>query len=85
MLRSSWILNECKFPCKIVKNCRIIGLNRAKKNKSVRGLYDKKGPQSTVYLRRDERKYVQKAGYTPPDSSPRFTSKLNLSNTKNPA
>ena len=23
--------------------------------------------------------------YTPPDSSPRFTSKLNLSNTKNPA
>ena len=25
--------DECKFSRKIVKNCRIIGLNRAKKNK----------------------------------------------------
>ena len=27
------MLNECNLSCKIVKNCRIIGLNRAKKNK----------------------------------------------------
>ena len=33
MLWSSWILNECKSSCKIVKNCRIIGLNRGEKNK----------------------------------------------------
>ena len=26
-------LNECNLSGKIVKNCRIIGLNRAKKNK----------------------------------------------------
>ena len=41
---------------KIVKNCRIIVLNRAKKI-FVRGLYHKKkkktAPHSTVYLRRD--------------------------------
>ena len=29
-----------------------------KRTNSVRGLYDKKGPHSTVYLRRDEKKYV---------------------------
>ena len=32
VLRSSWILNECNLSCNIVKNCRIIGLNGAKKN-----------------------------------------------------
>ena len=42
----------------------------------------KKGPRSTVYLRRDENKYVR---VSPPESSPRFTSNLNVSNTKNPA
>ena len=42
----------------------------------------KKGPHGTVYLRCDEKKYVS---VSPPDSSPRFTSNLNLSNTKNPA
>ena len=31
-LRSSWIFNESNLSCKIVKNCRIISLNRAKKN-----------------------------------------------------
>ena len=30
---TSLILNECNLSCKIVKNCRILGLNRAKKNK----------------------------------------------------
>ena len=50
---------ECvHLSCKIVKKCRIIGLNRAKETNSVRGLYDKKGPHSAVYLRRDEKKYV---------------------------
>ena len=33
MLRSSCILNERNLSCKIVKNCIIIGLNRARKNK----------------------------------------------------
>ena len=28
---SIWILNECNLSCKIVKYCRITGLNRAKK------------------------------------------------------
>ena len=59
VLRSSWILNERNLSCKIVKNCRIIGLNRARKNKfCVRGLYDQKlaHRQSTVSLR----SYIQK-------------------------
>ena len=30
---SIWILNECNLSCKIVKYCRITGLNRAKKSK----------------------------------------------------
>ena len=55
VLRSSWILNECNLSCKIVKNCRSIGLNRAKKNKFwPRFVWLKKtAPHSTVYLRRD--------------------------------
>ena len=32
VLRSSWILNERNLSCKIMKNCRIIGLNRARRN-----------------------------------------------------
>ena len=59
MLLSSWILNECKLSCKIVKNCRIIGLNRAKKEQILSEVcMIKKGPHSTVYLRRVEKKYV---------------------------
>ena len=60
MLRSYWILNECNLSCKIVKNCRIIGFDRAKKNKILSKVCEiKKGPHiSTVYLRRDEEKYV---------------------------
>ena len=34
VLRSSWILNQCNLSCKTVKNCRIIGLNRAKKEQN---------------------------------------------------
>ena len=46
----------------------------------------KKGPHSTVYLRRAMRKNMfKRLVYTPQDSSPRFTCKVNLSNTKNKA
>ena len=55
------------------------GLNRAKKNKILSKVcMIKKGPHSTVYLRRDEEKYVLKAGL-------HATCKVNSSNTKNPA
>ena len=84
VLRSSWILNECNLSCKIVKNCRIIGLNRTKKNKfwpwSV--WLKKTAPHSTVYLRRDEKVRLL---YTPPDLSPRLTCKVTWSITKDPA
>ena len=87
VLWSSWILNECHLSCKIVKNCRIIGLNRAKKNNIlVRGLYDKIGCHSTAFTWDVMRKSMfKRLVYTPPVSSPRFTCKVNLSNTKNPA
>ena len=51
---------ECNLSCKFVKNCRIIGLDIGQKKKKnyVRGLYDKKGPHSTVYRGRDKKKYV---------------------------
>ena len=55
------LLNECKLSCKIVKNCRIIGQkkNRAKKEQILSEVcMIKKGPHSTVYLRRVEKKYV---------------------------
>ena len=68
------------------KKCRIIGLIGQKRTNSVRGLYDKnKGLNSTVYLGRMRKSMFKRLVYTPPDSLPRFTSKLNLSNTKNPA
>ena len=84
--RSSWILNECNLSCKIVKNCRIIGLNRAKKNEFwPRSVWLKKtAPHSTVYLRRDE-KIFKRLVCTPPDLSPRFTCKVTWSNTGDPA
>ena len=48
-----------QFVLKIVKNFRIIGLNRAKKKKILSEVcMIKKGPHSAVYLRRDEKKYV---------------------------
>ena len=76
--------------CKIVKTCRILGLNRAKKKKilsKVCMIKKKKetAPHSIVYLRRDEKNMFKRLVYTPPDLSPRFTCKVNLSNTKNPA
>ena len=82
MHRSSCILNECNLPCKIV-----IGTNSAKKNKFCPSfVYDKKTvPHSSIYLRREEKSMFKRLSYTPPDLSLRFTGKVILSNTKNPA
>ena len=81
------MLNESNLSCKIVKNCRIIGLNRAKKEQILSEvcMIKKAAPCSTVYLRRDEKSMFKRLVYTPPDLSPRLTCKVNLSNTKNPA
>ena len=46
-------LNECNLSCKIVKNCRIMVLNRAKKILSEVCMIKETTPDSTVYLRRD--------------------------------
>ena len=77
MLRSSCILNECNLSCKIVKTCRIIGLNRAKKNKYVRGLYDKKQRLIVLFTSDVMKKSMfKRLVCTPPDLSPRFTCKV---------
>ena len=44
-----------------------------------------RAPHCTVYLRPDEKRMFKRLVYSPPDLSPRFTCKVNLSNTKNPA
>ena len=87
VLWPSWILNECNLSYKIVKNCRIIGLNRAKKKKILSEVcMIKKGPHSTAFTWDVMRKSMfKRLVYTPPDSSPSFTCKVNLSNAKNPA
>ena len=87
VLWSSWILNECHLSCKIVKNCRIIGFYRAKKNKILSEVsMIKKGSHSIAFTWDVMRKSMfKRLVYTPPDSSPRFTCKVNLLNTKNPA
>ena len=86
VLWSSWILNECKFFCKIVKNCRIISLNRAEKKKILSEVcMIKKGLRVLFTWDVMRKSMFVRLVYTPPDSSPRFTNKLNLSNTKNPA
>ena len=74
----------------LLQNCEKLQNYRFKEGKkeqnSVRGLYDKKGPQSTAFTWDVMRKSMFKRMiYTLPDSSPRFTCKVNLSNTKNPA
>ena len=73
----------------VLQNCEKLQNYRfhqgKKRTSSVRGLYDKKGPHSTVYLRRDEKSMFKRLVYTLPDSWPRFNCKVNLSNTKNPA
>ena len=43
----------------VLQNCEKLQNDRAKKRtNSVQGLYDKKGPHSTVYRRRVEKKYA---------------------------
>ena len=89
VLLSSWILNECKLSCKIVKNCRIICLNRAKKEHILSEVCMIKKGLIVLFtwdvLRKSMFKRLVYSLYTPPDSSLRFTCKLNLSNAKNPA
>ena len=88
--RASIVL-DIKWMQFVLQNCEILqnylfNLNKAKRTNSVRGLYDKKtAPHSTAYLRRDEKRIFKRLVYTPPDLSPRFTCKVNLSNIKNPA
>ena len=84
VLRSSWILNECKFSGKIVKNCWIIGLNRAKKKEILSEVCMIKKGRRVLFTWDVMRKSMfKRLVYTPPDLSPRFTCKVNLSNTKN--
>ena len=76
-------MNECNLSCKIEKNCRIIGLNKAKKNKFCPRSV-KKGlivPFTWDVMRKS---MFKRLVYTPPDSSPRYTCKVKLSNTKYP-
>ena len=86
MLWSSWILNECNLSCKIVKNCRIIGFDRAKKNQILSKVCEIKRASLVLFTWDVMRKSMfKRLVYKPPDSSPRFTCKVNLSNTKSPA
>ena len=86
VLWSSWILNERNLSCKIVKNCRIIGLNREREQILSEVCMMKKGFIVLLTCWDVMRKSMFKGlVYMPPDSSPRFTCKVNLSNTKNPA
>ena len=86
MLWSSWVLNECNLSFKIVKNCRIIGFDRAKKNQILSKVCEIKRASLVLFTWDVMRKSMfKRLVYTPPDLSPRFTSKVNLSNTKSPA
>ena len=82
VLDIAWV----QFVLQNCENCRIIGLNRAKKNKILSQVcMIKRGPHSTAFTWDVIRKSMfQRLVYTPPDSPPRFTCKVNLSNTKNP-
>ena len=63
-LRSSWIFNECNLSCKIVKNCRIISLNRAKKNKFCPRSVWKKKERLIVRFNSDVMKKYLKGWFT---------------------
>ena len=88
--RASIVL-DIKWMQFVLRNCEKLqnywfNLNKAEKNKFFRGLYDKKtAPHSTAYLRHDEKRIFKRLVYTPPDLTPGFTCKVNLSNIKNPA
>ena len=81
MLRSSWTdwMTQCNLSCKIVKNFRIIVLNRAKKKKFCpRSVWlkkkKKKGTSWSCLLQTWCMKSIStRLVCTPPDLSPRFT------------
>ena len=67
-------MSQCNLSCKIVKNCRTIVLNRAKKILSEVCMIKKK--QRLIVLFTSEVMYksiLTRLVYTPPDLSPRFT------------
>ena len=75
-----WILKECNLSSKIVKNCRIIGLNRAKKTKFWPRSVWLKNSASQYCLPQTSWKIIfERLVYTPPDLSPRFTCKVTWS------
>ena len=77
-----FVLQNCeKLPNYRFKSCK-------KRTNSVWGLYDKKKKQRLIVLFTSDvmkKSMFKRLVYTPPDLSPRFTCKVNLSNTKNPA
>ena len=69
-------MSQCNLSCKIVKNCRTIVLNRAKKILSEVCMIKKKKNQRLIVLFTSEVMYksiLTRLVYTPPDLSPRFT------------
>ena len=72
----------------VLKNCEKLQnyrfkWKRQKRKNSVRGLYDKKEGLIVLFTWDVMRKSIfKRLVYTPPDSSPRFTCKVNVSNTK---
>ena len=75
MLRSPWILNECNLSCKIVKNCRTIGLNRAKKEQILSEVCMIEKQRLIVLFTSDvvRKSIFKRLFYTPPNLSPRVT------------
>ena len=70
MLRSSWILNKRNLSYKIVKNCRIIGLNRQGK---ITGTGIELFSSELMYKNTDKR-YILKTGL----HTTRFVAKIYL-------
>ena len=75
------------FPAKLWKTVQSHRFKLGKKEQTLSEvcMIKKTTLRSTVYLRRDEKIIFKRLVYTPPDLLPRFTCKVNLSNTKDPA
>ena len=70
----------------VLQNCEKLQNDRAKKEQILSKVCMIKKGLIVLFTGDVLRKSVfKRLIYTPPDSSPRFTCKLNLSNTKNPA
>ena len=70
----------------VLQNCEKLQNDRAKKEQILSKVCMIKKGLIVLFTGDVLRKSMfKRLVYTPPDSSPRFTSKLNLSNTKNPA